>query len=1330
MFVKIKLTFLLIFLCPFIAVAQTQHDRLAARGQSTFDSIANTATVSLTGATPSVALGNVFITANGGPTTITNLTGGHDAQTITIFCGETNTTFANNANIVISNGSNYVCVLNSQISFTFVSSIGKWTQISGGTAAIGTVTSVGLTVPSWLSVANSPVTGAGTLAVTPATAQTSHQVIGTCGSATTFTPCLLVAGDIPTGIPIANVGTSGLSGTAPVTISAAGAIACATCNTSAAVANPPLDRTATGLGNPTADATFTYPIASTTGLTLAGTAPASVSTSTGTNATSLFNVNGVTGGADSNATGTAGIGSSPSITAGNGGAGTGTNAVGGAGGSLTISAGNGGASLGTGANANGGNIFLYAGSAGSGGSGAAGNLGTVSTNSLNNIIFLDGVKYAQSAAGLNAALVAAGSTKEVWVPSNASTFTDAVIVLQKGSVLKFMGGNTSAAGVTYTIGPASGSFTTTPAIQLPDSTTDASATARIECVGAAKILLAAGSNRDMINNASFYTNQGSANTFGTYRFNITGCLLDGNRANQAALVTRTVGTISNLARSAGGVVTVNFSNSPSMVVGDTCEIAPSAPATNASFINRAIVISSTATQITYNGLGATIAQFANTGSVTCYSGPSNIRVYGRDIQFINLYNASAVLDGHDTSGAQIVVPATINDDTGCFMRGVRSMNHGGDGWWFDGPDTCSAVDTKEWGNSQWAREATRAGLVDTVHYSYNTPTQTGGLGGLWIHGASVQTSANQETCQITNCTGILVDYNGGSNTFSSMLVGAGPGGTAAIGMEVRSAGQSFEGTMQSTGTGSTVLKLNQGSGVFDITVTPSGANTGATIFDIASASLPPLIFMHKVDTVDTLFAAGSPVGNETLLGAGFTNQIIASGSGALISGAIKSYNGNGFTAYSDAGVTVQASISGANGTVRGSNFQPLNAGGAAFGTAAVPSGSIFLGTAATNNFAFTPAATSAARTVNILDPGVATVNLALLGGTTANGNVPNTWNWAQTTDAQDAMTFGETSAATGGTLTNLLANQAELHVSTASGSTAAPLEVEQAGVTATTGPPIAQFESTWNNASLVGQGIVENVTNTSSATGSLLINLRVGNATQFSVDKAGNVAIPTGAAIAWNADTGLSRLAAASVGVGNGTNGSVTGNVTATSFTTATATPATAGVVRVASADSLACFRNNANGANDCIVKSGAVSGGISADSLDLTQFGMEKITGRVMSVGTVTTCAFTSGGGTSPSCAIDTGSTDFEGIITLSSGTGTPAALGTATLTFSATYGTNKPSCVYTLSDNGTGAWNARATIIDATPSTGSDIFNWDNNGATLALSSTWKINYFCGAK
>lgn len=177
-------------------------------------------------------------------------------------------------------------------------------------------------------------------------------------------------------------GVTSVATTGPITggtIISTGTIACATCATTTSGGAISFDKSATGFINPTADATFTYIGTSTTGLTIAGTAPASVSTTTGTNASSVFNVSGVIGGATSNAAGTAGIGSSPTLAAGAGGAGTGTNAVGGAGGSINLTAGNGGASLGSGANSNGGGFLFTLGTAGTGGSGTAGKAGVLAT---------------------------------------------------------------------------------------------------------------------------------------------------------------------------------------------------------------------------------------------------------------------------------------------------------------------------------------------------------------------------------------------------------------------------------------------------------------------------------------------------------------------------------------------------------------------------------------------------------------------------------------------------------------------------------------------------------------------------------------------------------------------------------------------------------------------------------------------------------------------------------------------------------------------------------------------------------------------------------------
>lgn len=67
---------------------------------------------------------------------------------------------------------------------------------SGGS---GTVTSVGLTTPSWLTVSGSPVTTSGTLAVSAATGQTANQFLATPdGSTGAVGLRAIVAADIPT----------------------------------------------------------------------------------------------------------------------------------------------------------------------------------------------------------------------------------------------------------------------------------------------------------------------------------------------------------------------------------------------------------------------------------------------------------------------------------------------------------------------------------------------------------------------------------------------------------------------------------------------------------------------------------------------------------------------------------------------------------------------------------------------------------------------------------------------------------------------------------------------------------------------------------------------------------------------------------------------------------------------------------------------------------------------------------------------------------------------------------------------------------------------------
>lgn len=92
---------------------------------------------------------------------------------------------------------------------------GTWKEIEAGS---GTVTSVDLSVPSWLAVSGNPVTSDGTLAVTAASGQTANRFLATPdGSSGAVGLRAIVADDLPTvslttgisGIlPIANGGTN------------------------------------------------------------------------------------------------------------------------------------------------------------------------------------------------------------------------------------------------------------------------------------------------------------------------------------------------------------------------------------------------------------------------------------------------------------------------------------------------------------------------------------------------------------------------------------------------------------------------------------------------------------------------------------------------------------------------------------------------------------------------------------------------------------------------------------------------------------------------------------------------------------------------------------------------------------------------------------------------------------------------------------------------------------------------------------------------------------------------------------------------------------------
>jgi hypothetical protein len=178
---------------------------------------------------------------------------------------------------------------------------------------------------------------------------------------------------------------------------------------------------------------------------------------------------------------------------------------------------------------------------------------------------------------------------------------------------------------------------------------------------------------------------------------------------------------------------------------------------------------------------------------------------------------------------------------------------------------------------------------------------------------------------------------------------------------------------------------------------------------------------------------------------------------------------------------------------------------------------------------------------------VSALTAATGSNTIANGNFPQTWNNAQTSNSQSGQTFGETSAATGGTLTSGIANQAEVTVSVASGSTATPLSVVQGSVTGTTAVPAMQIQTTFNNAGLTGETLVIGITDTASTVNSAGLDIQKPfGSSVFKVDKYGDVAIANLSAFGGNAAAanitlcGGNALGQACVSNTNGTVGGIT----------------------------------------------------------------------------------------------------------------------------------------------------------------------------------------------
>ena len=317
-----------------------------------------------------------------------------------------------------------------------------------------------------------------------------------------------------------------------------------------------------------------------------------------------------------------------------------------------------------------------------------------------------------------------------------------------------------------------------------------------------------------------------------------------------------------------------------------------------------------------------------------------------------------------------------------------------------------------------------------------------------------------------------------------------------------------------------------------------------------------------------------------------------------------------YTANTNAGLLLTGTVFSAK--VDG-NANPTTAFDAN-GNIHVPAGAAFttpnIGAATGTSVVVTAGVTANTLTANLtLDvTGNANVgNLGTAGLITATGNISggNITTVGAVTATGNGVFGNISTTGSGGNITG--ANVMAANTLTATGNVNADNFVgntaQLSSGTLTTSKSAINVSQTWNNASATFTGILENITDTNSGAGSLLMDLQVGGVSQFKVSKIGNVTVG-------NLSTGslsANSFAVTTLGIGNT---AITANTVTTTAITANQTIATYAITGTAVTGVEFLVKGyDSPGAKYSVATVLAVTdGNVSANNVDYTIFGTVRI--------------------------------------------------------------------------------------------------------------------------